>query len=209
MLRNLHRDIQHLKKTGKMSTSDPCQFTESDIKNLIYYLSNRENMNSGGKIDGNTVSKYILYLKNLVDFSDNSVMVKMQMRKKLPKRHEKSEIESLDEEDALEVFRASQEFDGWDGAIIAFIIPVYLMMGLRATELQRAEFRDIKTRKWRFFIRYPKGGEEKQTTMTIPTICIPYFERFFEAREAELKKRGVESEGSPTLKGGASSPLSH
>ena len=193
MLRNLHRDIQHLKQIGKMSTTDPTTFIQEDILQLIYYLRNRENKNTGGKMDSNTVTKYCLYLKNLVDFSDNAVMIKMQMRNKLPKRREQSNIETLDKEDALEVFHASQEFDGWEGAIMAFIIPVYLMMGLRASELQKSEFKDINQRKWTFFIRYPKGGPHKQTTMKIPTPLIPYFERFLAAREIELSKRDVDS----------------
>ena len=193
MLRNLHKDIQHLKQTGKMSTTDPFKLTESDINELIYYLRNRENKNTGGKMDDNTVCKYVLYLKNLVDYTKNPVMMQMQKRKELPQRVEKGDIETLDEEDALLVWDASKEIDGWRGQIIAFIIPVYLLMGLRASELQKAHFKDIDQRKWRFFIRYPKGGKKKQKTMDIPETLIPYFKRFIAAREAELKKRGVKS----------------
>jgi len=193
MLRNLHKDIQHLKQAGKMSTTNPCMFTEKDIIELIYYLRNRENKNSGGKMDDNTICKYVLYLKNLVDHCDNPVMMKMQKKKELPERVEKIDIETLDEEDTLLVWDASKEFDGWKGAIVAFIIPVYLQMGLRAAELQRAEFKDIDQRKWTFFIRYPKGGKKKQTFKDIPVTLIPYFKRFIEVRAAELKKRGVKS----------------
>lgn len=191
MLRILHKDIQYLKQNGKMSTTDPCKFTQEDILELVYYLRNRENKNTGGTMDVNTVAKYCQYLKNLVDFSDNAVMIKMQMRNKLPKRYVKHNIISLDQEDALEVFHASQEMEGWNGSVMAFVIPVYLLMGLRATELQRAEYKDVNQRKWTLFIRYPKGGQHKQTTMKIPTPLIPYFEKYLEARNNELEKRGV------------------
>jgi len=191
MLRILHTDIQYLKQKGKMSNTDPTKFTQEDIMELVFYLRNRENRNNGGTMDANTVAKYIQYLKNLVDFCDNSVMVRLQMRNKLPKRYVKHDILTLDQEDALEVFKASQEGDGWNGAVMAFVIPVYLMMGFRASELQRAELRDVNIRKWTFFVRYPKGGQHKQTTMKIPTPLIPYFEKFLEARKNELNARGV------------------
>ena len=191
MLRNLHTDMQYLKQKGKIPTTDPSRYTMDDIQVIVHHLRNRENKNNDGKLDVNTVAKYCQYLKSLVDFCDNSAMIRLQKKNKLPKRYIKNDILTLDEEDALIVFNESQKGNGWDVEVLAFIISVYLMLGLRASELRRAELGDINQRKWTFFVRYPKGGQQKQTTMKIPKALIPHFQRYLEAREKELEVRDV------------------
>ncbi|MBA3044711.1 MAG: site-specific integrase [Candidatus Thermoplasmatota archaeon] len=192
MLRNLHNDIQQLYQDGIISTTNPKTLIEKDIREIHRYLIMRENKEQAGNLDVNTIAKYMQYLKNLVNWCGNSCMIRLQMQGKLPKRSNHKAIISLDEEDALELFTLSQTGYGWNGAVIAFIIPTHIFLGLRASELQRAELRDINLRKWTFFIRYPKGGPEYQKTMSIPTELRPYVLRFLEQRVQEIKKRGVD-----------------
>ena len=193
MLRNLHGDIQYLHASKQVSTTNPKNITEDDIKVLIRYLKTRENKDTGGNLNNDTVAKYMQYLQNILNWCGNSAMARIKMRGQFPKRSTRKEIITLDEEDSLFLFDKSQKMEGWNGDVTAFIIPTYIIMGLRASELTRAEFKDVNTRKWTFFIRYPKGGQAYQKTVNIPRELTPYFERYLEARQRELNQRGLDN----------------
>jgi len=69
-----------------------------------------------------------------------------------------------------------------------------LHVGLRPGELRKAALRDMDTRKWVFFVAYPKGkgiyGEEAR--LPVPDVLKPYVLEFLVERERMLKSKGME-----------------
>jgi integrase len=193
VLNKLHRDvIQPLYKENRISTTNPRKFTEADLMEIIRRL-NTDVKRNGEPLDKDTIAKYIQHLSSFLIWAKNPDIARLKQLKRLPKHSEEKAIESLDSEDTLYLLEESQNISGWNGDVLAFTIPTFIIQGLRANELFRAELQDIDTRKWSFFIRYPKGGQAKQKRIRIHPALQPYVIRFLEARERELDKRHAES----------------
>jgi integrase len=215
MLRLLHRDIQALRTAEKISTTNPKKMSSNDITEIMRYLNTRgirpagrddenrklaletidKHVSKGDddRLDQDTIAKYMQYLGSFLTWAGNPAMARFKELDYLPKRSGGKKIESLDSEDALYLFDESQNVSGWEGDILAFTIPAFIVQGFRGQELFKAELQDLDTRKWRFFIRYPKGGKKKQVKVRIHPILQPYVIKYLEARERELHRRGVES----------------
>jgi len=97
------------------------------------------------------------------------------------------------ENDLDRILRACERIPEWWGEVARFIFAAYAYTGLRMSELRRAEFRDVNTREWLFFVRHPKGESSygRQRTIPIPPPLKPYVLSFLQERAKMLVERGL------------------
>ena len=182
VLKRIHRQFQQLKKQGLIESVNPEKLTDRDLGKYIEFLKEKG-------LDVNTQAKQFCYLKNLLDYVGNNVIDKMNKQKKIPKEMHDKPIESLSEKQVQQILKASQTFDGWEGEIIAFMIPAFRYLGVRTKELVKEEFDDVDIENWMFIVSHPKGEDSwgKKRPIGIPGPLRPHLIRFLKGREERLK----------------------
>jgi integrase len=188
--RKLHRIsnvLIQLKNENEISTASPMEITRTDIAAVIRWAQE-----SG--LQPSTIEKYMMLMEKVCAFVGNPVFERLRAAgENLPRRTPK-DLSSLSEEELQQIAAKAEEVRGWYGEIARFLVAIYPYSGLRPSELRRAHIEDIDTRKWRIWVRHPKG-ERKYAKQRYAPILPPSWNavnRFLRAREEHLRRSGFE-----------------
>jgi integrase len=103
------------------------------------------------------------------------------------------DLRSLEESELDAIGEAAKKIGGWYGEIARFIMAMYPYSGLRPSELRLAHIDDIDTKKWRIYVRHPKG-EGKYARQRFAPILPPARQiviDYLNAREKHLRELGI------------------
>jgi integrase len=89
--------------------------------------------------------------------------------------------------------KAAEFMKGWHGEVARLLMYILPYTGLRSSELRRAQIQDIDTKRWRIFVRHPKGEQRyarKRWAPILPPVRGAVI-RFLEARDKRLNEFGT------------------
>jgi integrase len=189
--RRLHRIscvLIQLKNENKLSTASPMKITRADIAAVI-----RWGQDSG--LQPVTLEKSLMLMEKVCAFVGNPVFERLRAAgENLPRRTPK-DLSSLSLEELERIAAKAEEVKGWYGDVARFLVAMYPYSGLRPSELRLAHVEDIDNRKWRIWVRHPKG-ERKYARQRYAPILPPAWDavtRYLRAREEHLRKLGIEN----------------
>ena len=108
-----------------------------------------------------------------------------------PRRTPK-DLKSLDREELGMISEAAEKIGGWYGDVAKFLTAIYPYCGLRPSELRLAHLEDLDTKRWRMWVRHPKG-EGKYARQRYAPILPPARQAVLDyliARERRLEELG-------------------
>lgn len=185
-LQFLSRIVRNLKDSGKIASTNPARFTEDDIIEIFLALKGRG-------IAHETLRKHVGMLKSVSRESKNPIVDEMLAKGKIVVGTDHKEPFSLGTEEVERLLQGARQLGGWKGAVCCFSVAMMTFLRLRPGELEKAELRDLDTRRWSFLIANPKGkglyGQE--ATLPIPDVLKPFVLEFLEEREKMLKSKGI------------------
>jgi len=177
-----------LKKESGLSTASPEKIARADIAAVIRWAQE-----SG--LQPSTLEKYMMLMEKVCAFVGNPVFERLRAAgENLPRRTPK-DLSSLSQEELQQIAAKAEEVRGWYGEIARFLVTIYPYSGLRPSELRRAHIEDIDTKKWRIWVRHPKG-ERKYAKQRYAPIFPPAWDaviRCLRAREEHLRRLGFGS----------------
>lgn len=148
-LRQQGRDLERLKRQGKISTTDPRHMKKMDVR--IYVASIKH-------LDPETQRKLIGLMNGYLVFFKNRVLDDMIKEKeiRIPKAPRKA-ISTIEPEDLEKIFTTVESMKGWTGAVCRGMVSLYFGTGARPKEVRLSENRDLDLARSRFYVRHPKG----------------------------------------------------
>ncbi len=189
-LKRIHEHFQELYKQGKVSTTNPSKMNKDDVRAYVYWLKTRPK-----PLNINTQTKYCQYLTNLLVSCNNASATILKSEKELPRAQHDSEIEVLTESEVAHIIDCAKKMDGWQGTVLSFVVEFAVYTGLRPGEHRRAEFVDLDTKKWTFFVRHPKGEGSWGRKVHIP--IAPHLRKptldYLEKRKKRLEELGIQN----------------
>lgn len=186
--RFLSKELEQLKRDGKIKNTSPEKFTENDINEIILWMKSKGNGN-------NYQSKNLGFIKSICEFAGNGVFTQMKAGGiDLPKMVIQ-DLNPLTEEEVRIIFEASDKMEGYTGDVMRFLVRMYFFTGLRQSELRRAHLEDLNTYKWQTWVRHPKGEGRygKQRFVPIVPPLRTFVMEYLEARKKFLAKTGKSS----------------
>jgi len=187
--RYLAKELEQLKRDGKIMNTSPENLTEDDINEIILWMKSKGN-------GTNYQAKMMGFIKSICEFAGNGVFTHMKAGGiELPKMVIQ-DLDPMSEEEVRQIFEASDKMSGYVGDVARFLVRMYFFTGLRQSELRLAHFEDLNTRKWTIWVRHPKGEGRygKQRKVPIVPPLRPYVMEYLEARKKIMTKKGKESE---------------
>lgn len=184
----LNRVLVDLHGQGKLESYNPERMTENDIAAFLTWAREKA-------IQPATVEKYITLLSNICNYAGNSVIVRMKASgERFPRRTPK-DLKCLDQDELEMISEAADKMDGWYGEVAKFLMAIYPYCGLRPSELRLAHIEDLDTKRWRIWVRHPKGEgtyARQRYAPILPPARKAVME-YLEAREARIKQLGVKA----------------
>ncbi len=186
-LRYIGNLLQDLKMMGKVGSIDPRRINRGDVQVL-------QGLYKSKRLDPSTQKKYNQLLNGLLKFFGNFTIEQMKAEGvRFPKESRKP-IRALSEESTDMLLNALKDYDDWEGSIGLGIVALGLATGCRPKEIRMAHLEDLDLMKGRFFVRYPKGEGSWASPQWISIVredLIPFLERYLQAREEHLSRKGV------------------
>lgn len=165
---------------------DPAKWTECELS-VILLDWKRRGLSLG------TQKKNLGHVQAVLKHLGNGALGKMRAR--MPHAIPRTQYvrgPSLSEDQLVQVLKAAEELNGWNGEVSRFVVSMYAFTGLRLSELRRAREADLDLKAWTLTVRHPKGegsyGEFRQ--VPIPDLIRPTVERFLAERSRMLAELG-------------------
>lgn len=181
------RQICRILKNDIGASESPHKITEKDVFAFVEHL-NKMNIKNSTRV------VLLRYLKDYLSFFGNDVVTLLLSRRQIRFPSDPPpEIRSLTEETVLQIHKATQLMDGWDGDIARFITLAYPYTGLRPSELRTLKYEDVDIETWSFRVSKPKGAglyAEYRRVGILPDLR-PAFMNFLEARKTFLENHGL------------------
>ncbi len=177
-----------LRENDKTLEADPERWGEQEVMAIV------ADMRAKGLSNG-TQAHRLSVLKKLLEFVGNGVLgkIRAQQPHAFPKVYTERKA-SLSLEELGTVLAAAKEIPDWTGECALFCLSMYAYTGDRRGELLLAHREDLNTKDWTFWVRHPKGERTygKKRLVPIPDRLRATCIRYLQAREIELRKRGVQ-----------------
>ncbi|MHC1679932.1 MAG: tyrosine-type recombinase/integrase [Methanomassiliicoccales archaeon] len=187
--RYLNKVFADLRRSGRISTSSPHKMSESDIREIIKWMSEQGHQNSY-KV------KNLGFIRDICQYAGNNVFAKMKADGiRLPNRTPK-DLNPMAEDDLQRILQVAEGLKGWSGEVTRFLVWMYPYTGLRASELRQAHLVDLDAKTWTIKVRHPKG-ENRYARQRVSTVLPPArgaVLRFLDARKVRLANLGIDSE---------------
>lgn len=184
--------IEGMRERGEISTSSPTEIGPAEVRAFLDWMCAPE-LHGGKALDPDTQVRYLSKIEAILKMNGNRIIERMREEgTTFPQRIGRKPIRAIAEEDlgevqaaALNVKSCRGEPEGWRRAKARFLSVIYVATGLRPSELRLAKMEDLDVRKWRIYVRNPKGGGKYAVNRTV-TIMPPYRQEVLEyLRERE------------------------
>lgn len=144
-------------------------------------------------LDPVTQKRYIQLLNGLLKYCDIFTIEKLWAYGfKMPREGEKPvRALTVDQNDGL--LAALREPTDWEEAVMLGAVALGLSTGCRPSELRLVEINDLDLKRWRFYVRHPKGQgswASPQWVRLVRDDLVPYLETYLDARRQKLDKKG-------------------
>lgn len=213
-------EIEQMREHGKMATTNPKEFGPKEVRAFLDWMRDPKVHRGGRPLDPDTQVRYISKLEGILEMNDNRVIHRMREEGySLPQKAGRKPIRAISRPDlekiqsaALKVRNCRNEPKGWRRAKSALITTMYVATGLRPSELRLAHMEDLDVRRWRLYVRFPKGAGVWAQNRTV-AIMPPYRQAvltYLEEREKMLQYYGREQATFliPNVRNGKDSPYS-
>jgi integrase/recombinase XerD len=185
-LRYINATLVRLKRQGKVSTTNPEDLTARDVSAYLEWAK-------GKGIQAATLVKYLCLMAKVCAFAGNPVFERMKAEgEEFPRRTPK-DLKSLTRDELKRIHEQAARISGWYGDVCRFIVTIYPYSGLRPSELRLAHLEDLDTKRWRIWIRHPKG-EGKYARQRFAPVLPPARQAvldYLEKRVEHLEQLGV------------------
>jgi integrase len=185
-LRYINRTLVKLKAQGKVSTTDPLELKWEDISAYLQWAREKG-------INSSTQQKYLFLMGKLCSYAGNPVFERMRAAGECFPRAAPKDLKSLSAEDLERIREKADAIEGWYGDVCRFLVAMYPYSGLRPSELRTAHYEDLDTKRWRIWVRHPKG-EGKYGRQRYAPILPPARQAvldFLGRREDRLRRYGI------------------
>ncbi len=195
-------EIEQMREGGMIATTNPQEIGPAEVRAFIDWMREPSKHKTGRPLDPDTQVRYLSKLEMILRSKGNRVMEKMRDEGySFPKRAGAKPIRAIAEPDLMEIQAAAKrvkscphEPPGWRMAKATLLSSMYVATGVRPSELRLAHFEDLDMKKWRFYVRTPKGVGVWADQRTV-TVMPPYREAilsFVREREELLRFYGRE-----------------
>ncbi|WP_162137720.1 tyrosine-type recombinase/integrase [Methanomassiliicoccus luminyensis] len=184
ILRHIADNMEAMREEGQLKTTGPSSMGPKEIRAFLDWMRD-PSAHKGKALDPDTQVRYLAKLEGVLTMNGNRVIEKMREEGyQFPQKAGRKPIRALRAEDletiqdaAPELSSASGEPEGWRRAKARLLTIAYVATGLRPSELRLAHIEDLDTRRWRLYVRTPKGAGVWAENRTV-TITPPYREGF-------------------------------
>lgn len=199
------RAMEQMRENGLIKTTNPKAIGPVEVRALLDWMRDPQAKSNNGRargraLDPDTQVRYLSKLEGILKMYGNTVIETMREEGyQLPQKTGKKPIRAMNSVDlkavqvaAHQVGSRSREPEGWFRAKAEFLTKVYVATGLRPSELRLTFMDDLDTRRWRIYVRNPKGGGVWAAERTV-TIMPPYRQAvtdFLQEREQLLRFYG-------------------
>jgi len=191
--------FEGMKDRGDISSTDPHVISRGDIQQFLIWMGEKQ-------LEGATQAKYLRYVNKVLLMVRNTTIEDMKLleRGNMP-RAMKKEITHLEPEVVAKIQKAAAAVEGWHGVVGQFLMWLYPNTGIRPGELRRAHLEDLDVKKWRFYVRHPKGEKKYGVKRTVPILppARAVVARYLMERDKYLDENGVGAHAAliPNLRG--------
>lgn len=218
-LRGIANAIEGMREDGRIKTSHPKEIGPVEVRAFMDWMRDPK-AHKGKPLDPDTQDRYLSKLEGVLKDNDNHVIERMRDEGyTFPQRIARKPIKALSKPDleavqyaAQGIKRATGEPEGWRRAKTRLLMTLYAATGLRPSELREVQMQDVDLRRWRIYVRSPKGGGvwAENRTITIMPQGRPELIDFLKEREQLLRYYGKDKAIYliPNLKFGRDEPYS-
>lgn len=157
LIKHIASIFETMKKQDPSVHTNPKEIDELDISKF------REWMDTGKApltkiIDSGTQKKYLQILQGFLVFHGNCVIVNLKMlHKHTWPREVLKPIKVLSRQDIKKIINTANQIGGWWGEVARIVCLLYIITGVRPSELREADLKDMNINTWIFTISRPKG----------------------------------------------------
>lgn len=199
ILRHIANELEAMREGGRLKTTGPKFMGPPEVRAFLDWM--RDPDAHGGKaLDPDTQVRYLSKLEGVLEMNGNKAIERMRAEGyQFPQKVARKPIRALSESDlsfiqdaSVKIGSASGEPKEWRRAKARFLMVIYVATGLRPSELRLAHYNDLDARRWRIYVRSPKGAGVWAENRTV-TITPPYRSEvlaFLQQREELLRFYG-------------------
>lgn len=219
IVRSIVSELEAMRERNELRTTHPVDMGPTEVRAFLDWMRDPK-IHKGKSLDPYTQVRYLSKIEGILEMHGNKTVETMRQEGyQLPRKSARKPIRAIAEQDLRIVQEAAQnvgsaegEPEGWRRAKARFLTTIYVATGLRPSELRLALAEDLDPRRWRFYVRTPKGEGvwgENRTVAIMPDYREDVL-TFLEEREHLLRFYGMERSIYlvPNLRGGKDSPYS-
>ena len=213
ILRHVADELESMRARKQIKTTHPRDMGPAEIRTFLDSMRDPA-AHKGKMLDPDTQTRYLSKLEGVLKMNGNDAIGTMRAAGySFPQKSGRKPIRAMSRPDlsvvqeaALKIGSATGEPEGWRKAKARFLMTIYTATGLRPSEMRFVHLEDVDLKKWRIFVRTPKGvgvwGENR--TVTIMPPGRPELMAFLKEREQLLQFYGRDKATYliPNLRGG-------
>ena len=198
--RNINEDLKYLKKEGRIASTNPPSLTDRDILEYINLLMAGEGPGRKGKnkpLKAKSINHNLGLINDLCKYANGTDLiaeVKHRHAALVPKVHS-TRRPPLSSHELMRIIEVANEVknDEWMRMIAYAMTIVSISGGLRNKELRMANISDLDLDAETIYTEHVKGEDSYGQARIAPInpFAIPFLRRYVDARQMELKKRGI------------------
>ena len=179
ILRHIADELESMKARKRIRTTHPRDMGPAEIRVFLDWMRDPA-AHKGKMLDPDTQVRYLSKLEGVLKMNGNGAIGTMRVGGySFPQKSGRKPIRAMSRPDLSAVQGAAQKIgsatgepEGWRKAKASFLMTIYTATGLRPSELRLVHMADVDLRKWKIFVRTPKGAGKWGETRTI-TIMPP------------------------------------
>jgi len=173
----------------------PKKWNKDHIRTYIQWMRDRD-------LDNRTQHKYLTFLKDFLEYYDNTVISKMMKKKemRMPQSAPK-DIQTIPQDVIELIHNSTLTMEGWKGSIARMMTMIYPYSGLRPSELRTLKYKDVDLANWHITVSHPKGENSygKRRLVGILPQTRETLSVFLEERRLFLQKHGFPEDVEPFI----------
>lgn len=183
-LRQIGKELDRLKASGQVSTTDPRHLSEKDVLAFARHIRSW---------DPGVQKAMLSLMKGYLGFFKNHAIEDLIESGELHiPRPAVKPVRYIEQDDLAEIFRTVDAMRGWTGTCARGLTALYFGTGVRPSELRLAELRDLDMRKEELYVRHPKGLGNWASPVWVKIIrgdVLPMVDRYLDERAEAFNGR--------------------